>query len=154
MISIHWRYLLDFIICNKIGDYVFIDIEVENGKTWGKAIVEFVAKKPIEKVVDVKEVTCTNVFSIWYAILKSNFHTLQTSQMLMWIIFLQGGCSKDSNFKNSIWKCQKFLYMDNGLQLPLNPPPLALPIIIVNLMLGMETNQAQMATTSKVGAVD
>jgi hypothetical protein len=140
MISFHWRYLLGFVICNKIGDYLFVDIEVEHGKTWSKAIAEFVAKKPIEKVVDVKEVMWTNVFSIWCVILKSNFHTLQTSQMLMWIIFLQGDYSKESVFKNSIWKCQKFLYMDSGLQLPLIPPPFTLPVVIGNLMHGMETN--------------
>jgi len=44
--------------------------------------------------------------------------------------------------------------MDGGLQLPPIPPPLALPVIIGNLMLGMETNQAHMATISKVGAVE
>jgi hypothetical protein len=44
--------------------------------------------------------------------------------------------------------------MDNGLQLPLIPPPLALPIIIVNLMIGMDTNQSHRATTSKVGAME
>jgi len=132
LISFHWRYLLGFVICNKIGYYLFVDIEVENGKTWSKAIVEFIAKKPIEKVVNVKEVMWTNVFSNWCAILKSNFHTLPTSQMLMWIIFLQGRCSKDIVFNNLIWKCQKFLYMDSGLQLPLVPPPLALLVIIGN----------------------
>jgi len=43
--------------------------------------------------------------------------------------------------------------MNIGLPLPLIPPPLALPVIIGNLMIGMETNQAHMAITSKVGAV-
>jgi hypothetical protein len=44
--------------------------------------------------------------------------------------------------------------MDNGLQLPIIPPLVALLVIIENLMLGLETNQAHMATSSKVGAME
>jgi len=43
--------------------------------------------------------------------------------------------------------------MNSGLPLPLIPPLLTLLVIIGNLMLGMETNQTHMATSSKVGAV-
>jgi len=78
----------------------FVDTEVSNGKTGGKAAVQSVVKKPTDKVVDVKE--AMRIDSILAGVLrKVSLMALEHPQVIIGFILLQGACSRERVFSRT-----------------------------------------------------